>query len=241
MIATVLRPRALLRLFASDAMSVSRDPMLIFAIVMSILPPLALAFWHGALDDAALAYGVESASRYVAMVALVLPAVLVGWVTGFLLLEDRDDGVLLAVDVTPAGKVGFLVYRTMVAGLVGGAITLGSVLTITPWLEPSARLLVVVAVALETVLAAVLLPSLARNKVEGLALTKLMNIATVVPLLALVPSPWRFIAGVVPTYWIGELLRPQADLPLWAIGLAALATHVAALVLLLRLFARKVG
>ncbi len=42
---------------------------------------------------------------------------LIGWVTGFLLLEDRDDGPLLAVDVTPIGKCGFLAYRVQRHGV----------------------------------------------------------------------------------------------------------------------------
>jgi hypothetical protein len=34
------------------------------------------------------------------------------------MLEDRDDGALLALDVTPPGKAGFLAYRvTVTAGV----------------------------------------------------------------------------------------------------------------------------
>jgi fluoroquinolone transport system permease protein len=216
---------------------------LIFAIVMSVIPALLFVVTRDAMDAAALnAFGVAGISRYVAIVVLALPAVLIGWVTGFLLLEDRDDGVLLAVDVTQIGKSGFLTYRVTVTALVGAAITAIAVPFVAPALELPQRLLIVTAVAMESVLAAVILPALARNKVEGLALTKLTNIAAVVPLIAIVPSPWRYIAGIVPTYWLGELLAPhEPATPFWLIVLAVGITHAGCALLLFALLGRRVG
>jgi hypothetical protein len=223
-------------------MNISRDPMLIFAIVMSIVPATGLALSQHALDEAALStFGLHDLSRYVAIVVLVLPAVLIGWVTGFLLLEDRDDGVLVAVDITPIGKTGFLLYRVTITAIVAAVITAGAVLAVAPSLGPAAHILIVLAVAVEAVMAAVLLPAIARNKVEGLALTKLTNLAAVVPLLALIPSPWRYVAGIVPTYWIGELIAPDAMLPMPSVVAATLATHLCWLAVLVRIFARRAG
>ncbi len=98
-------------------------------------------------------------------------------------------------------------------------------------------------VAIEAVLAATLLPAIARNKVEGLALTKLTNIAGVVPLLAIIPSPWRLLGGLLPTYWIGEMLGLSTVEPLpvaLALGLA-IAVHLGFAALLFRVLARRVG
>lgn len=243
MMASVLQPRRFLRLWSSDAMNVSRDPMLMFAIVMSIVPAVAFAVAREAMEDAALAaFGVQEISRYVAPVVLVLPAVLIGWVTGFLLLEDRDDGVLLAVDVTPVGKAGFLLYRVTVTALIGAAVTAVAIPLVAPSIVVEARILLVAAVAVESVLAAVILPAIARNKVEGLALTKLTNIAAIIPLIAIIPSPWRFVASFVPTYWIGELLvGPTPAPPIWAIAAAMIVTHVGWAAMLFALLGRRVG
>lgn len=243
MMISVLRPRRFLRLLASDAMNVSRDPMLIAAVVLSIVPPIAFAFTREAMDGAAFAaFGVNEISRYVALSVLVLPAALIGWVTGFLLLEDRDDGVLLAVDVTPVGKSGFLLYRVTVTAMIAAAITAIAIPLVVPQTGAGAKLLLILAVAVEAVLAAVILPAVARNKVEGLALTKLTNIAVIVPLIAIIPSPWRLVAGLIPTYWIGELvLGTEPALSIWLILPAILITHTAWAALLFRLLARRVG
>lgn len=243
MMLSVLQPRRFLRLLASDAMNVSRDAMLIFAIILSIMPPVAFAFTRGPMNEAALdAFGVDEISRYVALFVLVLPAVLIGWVTGFLLLEDRDDGVLLAVDVTPIGKSGFLLYRVTVTALIGAAITAAAIPLVVPTIGLEAGILLVAAVAMESVLAAVILPAIARNKVEGLALTKLINIAVIFPLIAIIPSPWRFLASFVPTYWIGELLAgPAPSVPTWVVATAMIITHVGWATVLFALLGRRVG
>jgi len=241
---SLFAPRRFLRLLASDAMNIARDPMLLFAIVMSLVPAAGFYFGREAMDAAALdTFGLGGFSRYVAPIVLVLPAMLVGWVTGFLLLEDRDDGPLLAVDVTPVGKGGFLAYRIIATILVTAAITLYAAPLVVPQAGWGTAALLALLIGAEAALAAVVLPAIARNKVEGLALTKLTNLASIVPLIAVVPSPWRYLAGVVPSYWIGELLQlsGMSYLPLPAVAALAIAAHLGAAAALFWLLGRTRG
>lgn len=238
---SVLAPRRFLRLLAADALSVSRDPVLLIAIAMSVLPALALWIWVGAMDEAALAaFGIEALSRYAAPVALMLPVALIGWVGGFLLLEDRDENLFPALDVTPVGKAGFLAYRLAGIVLAAAAVTAAALPVVTPDLDLAGAALLLVLVPANAVLAAVVLPALARNKVEGLALTKLTNLAMLIPLLAAIPSPWRLAAGIFPSYWIGEILELGATpLPLAVAAPIAIVVHFAWAAAMFRLFARR--
>ncbi len=238
----VFRPARFARLLAADAMNVGRDPVLMFAIAMSVLPVIGFAFWRVDLDAAAqAAFGIESFSRFVVPIALVLPSVLVGWVTGFLLIEDRDDGLSPAFEVTPIGRRGFYIYRVSVTALLAAALTLAGMPVLIPGASWPMTLLLAGLIGLEAVAAAVILPVFARNKVEGLALTKLTNIATVIPLVALVPSPLRYAAGLFPSYWIGELtgLAPEPALPPLVAILVAIAVHLAAAALVLHAAGRR--
>jgi hypothetical protein len=81
--------------------------------------------------------------------------------------------------------------------------------------------------AIEAVTFAFLLLALAGNKVEGLALSKLLNFASIAPFLAALPWAWRYAGGVIPSFWIGETLQlsPGDSLPLPAVLLAGVATH----------------
>lgn len=241
---TLFSPRRFWLLLTGDALNIARDPMLVFAAAMSLLPALALALFRGPMDDAAqAAFGIAGFSRYVVPLALLVPASLIGWVTGFLMLEDRDEGTLIAIDVTPMGKTGFFAYRAALTALLGAAVTLYAWPLIMPALPPLTVLALALVVAANAVAFAVVLPALARNKVEGLALTKLTNLAAVVPLLAAIPSPLRYVAGVFPSYWVGELfgLTDVAPLPLWTGAPLAFAVNGAALWLLFRLLARRAG
>lgn len=240
----LLAPRRLGRLLASDAMNIGRDPMLLLALAMSFAPAAAFFVWRAAWDKAALnAFGIAELSRYAAPIALLIPAALVGWVTGFLMLEERDDGPLLAIDVTPVGKVGLLAYRATFTAAAAGMLTLIAAGPIVPTASPGLTLALAILVAAAAVLAAFVLPAVARNKVEGLALTKITNLASVIPLVAIVPSPWRYLAGVVPTYWLGELLRlsTQTYLSLPVVLACAVLSHVTIGAGLLVLLRRRAG
>jgi fluoroquinolone transport system permease protein len=241
---TILRPYRIARLIGADAMNIARDPMLLMASGMSLLPALALRLAQPTMDAAAFdAFGVVAISRFVVPLALLIPAVLIGWVTGFLLLEDRDEGVLLAVDVTPVGKGGFLIYRVLVTATLGAAVSLYAWPLILPHVPVIVALGIAAIVALNAVAMAVILPAIAGNKVEGLALSKLLNLFSLVPLLAAVPSPARFLAGILPPYWVGELLGMSEVMPLPAplTLVLALIVNSLAIVALFRLFARRAG
>lgn len=240
---SLLAPRRIVRLFAADALSVSRDPMLLFAALLSVVPPVALAIARDALDEAAAAFGIPEVSLYLAPIALCLPAFLIGWVGGFLFLEDRDEGTLAAIDVTPPGVSGFVACRTAATALIAAAVTIFGARLVVPHAGAGMMALLAVLVALQAMAAAFVLPALAGNKVEGLALTKLTNMLSLAPLLAAIPSPLRYLGGVLPTFWIGELLGLSGEraLPTGVVAFLALAMHLAAATLFFRLMARREG
>lgn len=240
----VFAPRRFARLVISDAQNAGRDPILVFAIVLSLIFPILLALFRDAADAAALsAFGIAGISRYAATVAVALPAYLVGWVTGFLLLEDRDDGPLLAMEITPIGKGGFLAYRVAVTALLGFAVALFAARLMFPEMGWDLAAFISLLVAVEAVIVAFVLLAVASNKVEGLAITKLTNIGSIVPLVAILPWPWRYLAGIVPSYWLGELvtLSSVRYLPLWADAGLAVAVHVLAAMFMYRLITRRIG
>jgi hypothetical protein len=236
---SLLSPRRLLRLAASDALNAGRDPVMMLATTMSLLPALLLHVFRPAIDaGGSQAFSLDAFSRYLVPLAFVLPALLVGWVTGMLLLEDRDDGPLQAIAVTPLGRRGFLLYRAIAAAVLGALLALWATWLLLPGATPWTYVLLALLVGAEAVMIAALLPALARNKVEGLALSKVLNLATIVPLAALFGAPLRYLAALVPSYWIGELtLLPAAEVLPFA-WLVAIIVHGVGIVLAVRLFGR---
>ncbi len=122
---SVLYPARFLKILVANSKNASRDPIFVVALIMSMVPVIAFVLGPQAMDEASLpAFGLANFSAYLAPVVLVLPAALIGWVTGFLILEDRDDGLLLALDITPPGKQGFTLHRATVTFALTLVVTL---------------------------------------------------------------------------------------------------------------------
>lgn len=241
---SLLNFNRLSHMFGADSRNVSRDPTLLFAILISIVPNIVVIIWYDAINQAVLDnFGLADVLTYAMPMILCLPAFLVGWVTGFLFLDDRDDGTLLSVDVTPVGKQGFIAYRAGATISITFLITFVTAEFLLAEQPAALRALIAVLIGIEAVAAAFILPALARNKVEGLALTKLTNIGAIIPLVAIIPSPFRYVAGIVPTYWIGELLgvSSQNYLPTPVVVTLAVVTHVGAAWVLYKLISRRIG
>ena len=92
-------------------------------------------------------------------------------------------------------------------------------------------------------LTALFLGTFAANKVQGFAIQKALGVFLIAPFIAaLVPMPWRLLAGLVPTFWPAALLEvvsSGAD-HAWIVFLAGLAYQCLLLLLLLRRFKRVV-
>ena len=239
------KPRRFAILFDSDRRNVFRDPTMVFAILLSAVPAPIGYLFRDAMNAAVLAqFGIADIFSYLLPIFLSVPAFMIGWVTGFLFLEDRDDGPLLAVDVTPVGKRGLISYRIAITAAITFALTLFGTALLLPERGMATALVLAVMISMDGIGMALILPALARNKVEGLAVTKAVNILSFAPLAALLPLPWRYLAGVIPTYWVGEVLYnapPFAEGGFLVASTLGIGIHLGAVWLLYRLQARRAG
>ncbi|NOZ32136.1 MAG: ABC transporter permease [Alphaproteobacteria bacterium] len=227
---TVFRPKRFAALFAADTSNVGRDPVMVAVLVFAIAQTVAFVLWRADIDRLVFDWtGLADVTGFVAAMVLVMPALLIGWVGGFLLLEDRDDGTLLAVQVTPIGKTGYVGYRLMLGFMVSAAFTLvAAPFVLGPDFGWAFVAFMALLIGLQSTVTALVLVALASNRVEGLAITKLLNMAALFPLLAIIPGPWRLVFGLIPQFWIGELLEFSAQpvLPAAMIWILALAIHL---------------
>lgn len=152
-----------------------------------------------------------------ALAALVLLTPMIyGAVMGFSILDDRDDGVLTAIRVTPLTVAGFLSFRvilvmffTFIASLYVilfsnfGPLTLGEALMISG------------VNALGAPISGFLINAFANNKIEGFAIMKGTGMVVVFPVIGLIFTDAKeFIFAFVPGFWpakaISTLFRGEA-------------------------------
>lgn len=226
-----------------DAQSVRRDSLLRWMIVFPVLIALLLR-WGVPLFAAALAeqFQFDLSPYYpvvMSFVVLITP-VLFGMIVGFLLLDERDDQTLTALQVTPMPLSSYLAYRVglPMALSVVMTILIFSIAALVEIEVPSLLLAALIAAPLAPLLA-LFLAALAENKVQGFALVKASGITFLPPVIAyFIESAWQLAVGILPTYWPVKVfwLLYAGDPTFWLYALAGVAYQALLLTALLRRF-----
>jgi fluoroquinolone transport system permease protein len=239
----VIRPAALLR---TDARRLRRDPLLL--LLACVPPALVLAVRGGwGVAESAGAGGLPGWGAAVAMVVLLLlTPMMFGFITGLMLLDERDEGVLQAIALTPPGTAGVLRWRLLWPAVWSGGVAVFALLVLgglgglggVGGVGPARLGAVAVLVALQTPLLALFLGVFAPDKVTGMALAKVgSTLIGAGAAAALLPAPWRWAAAWSPHFWLVEVLGGGGPVAI----AAAVGVHVAALLLLGRTFAARRG
>lgn len=227
-----------------DALSLRRDAFLRWMLAIPVLLGLAVRFGVPPLGRwLDLRFGIAVADYYPLLgsfLGLAVPAVY-GAVIGFLLLEQRDDGTLAALHVTPLTAGGYAVWR--VAGPMAGSVAAGLVvlqLAGLPGPGIGGQLVAVLAAAPLAPAWALFLGAFAANKVQGFALMKAAGVINWPPVIAWFVSPeLRRLFGVCPTYWPMEVYWQLAAGRSPAVPLVLGTLYLAVLIaVLLRRFER---
>ncbi len=200
--------RLALSLARNDLSNLRRDPLLIYLALVPWLMVLLVRFatpgltvWLRQVYDIDL---VPYHDLIVSFFFIMEIPMIIGVVMGLLLLDERDDGILTALGVTPASGGQFLGYRlSLMIGLSTVHVLICTPLTglISPAALP--RLIpIAVLCSLFAPLLALVMAAFAGNKLEGLALMKAFGVLLVGPVAAyFIHSDWQLILGLMPSYW----------------------------------------
>ncbi len=142
---------------------------------------------------------------YPMIVALFIltPPLYYGVILALLVLEEKDENVLLAVAVTPIRLRTYLTARVAVFMLISlPLIILVHELIDVVEIDPLKLVLIALVASLNTPLIVVLLAAFANNQLEGFVIGKGMGFIILLPLVMFfVPDYWHVLCGILPTYW----------------------------------------
>lgn len=201
-----MRASALSALARADSRLLWRDPLLGWVLLLPIGLAVVLRLGIPRVSEALLAATGFDLAPYLPLVMggyLMTAPGIVGMVVGFLLLDERDARTLTALRVTPLSMRRYLAYRVALPLLVGTASTLlGYPLTGINQLPLSTLSALAFVAGLSAPLLALVLATVAPNKVAGFAVVKVLNGLNLLPIAAFfVPVPLQYVAGLLPTYW----------------------------------------
>ena len=166
-----------------------------------------------------------------------------GFITAFLIMDERDEDLLTVLRVMPISRSSYLIYRMLLMTLFA-FIYVSLFPTLTGLVEIPFLLYLPVAAlfAMLTPVVVLLINVLASNKVQGFAVMKTLGGAFIfLPLLAFFAGNLKYVFGLIPNFWtfisLNEALNTGAhDLLHLGIGFAI---HIALIIVLFRIFNKK--
>jgi fluoroquinolone transport system permease protein len=233
--------------FRADAKRIVRDRFLL--LIVTYLPLMALAFRWAIPWLAEQVQDRVDLTQYYPVLCVILVLILpyiMGLVLGLQLLEEKDERTLAAVAVTPFSIGRYFWFRVWTYAVIGAVMLVISHAAMG-LVGISRFQLSVIAVSstISTGASAVIVAVLAKNQVQGFAVLKGAGLPFIVPALSFfVPRHWDLLFGVIPLYWPIKAYYVAVDggssTFFWAAIAAAIVTQAIALVLLYRLFKRRI-
>ncbi|WP_100329996.1 ABC transporter permease [Bacillus xiapuensis] len=221
---------ALTSLLRSDAKQLYRDPMFALIFLTPCLLILFSRFGIPLIGDKLQLYfdwdWMHYRSLIISFFMLLIP-LMNGIMTGFIMLDERDESIISYLSVTPLTKRGYFYYRLaipMVFTLLGSTLFFLFSSIDSPHI--AVVILLVPMLMLSSAIITLLQAAFAANKIEGLALSKGIGLIVFAPFIAyFLPLPWQIFASLLPMFWPAKLYlmgmeNPWTFILLWTAGIA---------------------
>lgn len=213
-----------MKLFEIGLKQISKDGMLIILIpapffvgmffkfviplintVLTTKFQFSLADWYGLADG----------------MLICLTPMFVAMISAFMILEERDEGLCAFYQITPSegysylfARIGIPMLWAFITTIIVSAVFNISFLSFRVILSSS------LISSFTGVFLAMMVVSIAGNRVEALALSKLMGVSFIgLILIWFIPAPYHFLLAFLPSFWIGKLLIDGVNLVTLMLGL----------------------
>ena len=210
-----------LRRLTYDYKLLRGDPMLMLSMAVPFILWALMQFlfpWVIAQVRAQWDLDLSPYYRLAGIFFLMLIPMMMGMVYGFILLDERDGGIITAISVTPTGKTGYLKLRMGIPTILSFIFILLFLLLLD--LRGSMNLLQLLVISViisgQALILLLFLGAFAENKVMGMAISKAFGILLIGPLLDyILPSPLNWSGAYSPLFWAGRSLLAGTDTSFW--------------------------
>ena len=197
---------------------------------------------------------VDNLDLFLAPAIVMFGTLLLGTLLGFALIEEREQGTWLLLRVLPLSSKTVLAYFAATASFLSFVVSFAAAMLYGyPVADWPAFVFMLVASALAAPLVMLALGALAKNKIEGLAVSKIISAAGILPVLLFFgPASWQLVAVWCPLYWLylGLLQAYAGDptrfdvvnwsaYPTWLPGVASIALSFVGMAMLVRMYTRS--
>lgn len=224
-----------------------RDPMMLFLIAYPIIVALIVRFGVPFTEEK---FHLSLAPYYHIIIAgvMLVTAALTGGVIGFSILDDRDDKILYAIDVSPVSFNTFMGFKFLMSFILTYISCIIVVLIADLGEIPIyALLLVTASISLFSSISAMFVNFFATNKVEGFAMMKASSIIIIFPIVSMFFIDYKeFFFGFEPNFWsvkaLSVAMLPNVDfnLSFWVYYTVGLIYVIVLNILVYKIFKRRI-
>jgi fluoroquinolone transport system permease protein len=207
----------------ADFKQIIRDPImailmvapLLLIIVLKLMVIFLIPFIQNRFGFNCLPY-----LMYVFVFVVMMCGALLGIVTGFMMIDERDGKIAELMSVTPLGRGGYLFNRLLLAfGLSFFYSGLSYYLLDVVALPVAAVLFVALLSSGYAVIIGLLIFAFAGDKVKGLTFAKAINSLSLFAFTDLLALKWLIgLSWFFPPYWITKVV--QSPHTIWIYGMA---------------------
>jgi len=234
-----------LRILPYDFKLLKGDPMLILSMFVPFILWALMHLLFPFLETLIMEQWSVNISPYfnqAGIFFLMLIPMMMGMVYGFILLDERDAGVITAISVTPTGKSGYLKLRMGIPLLLSMVFIICYLLLLGLTGNLGILQLVVISllVSSQSLILLLFLGAFAQNKVMGMAISKGFGILLMGPLFDYaLPLPYKWIGSYSPLYWASRSLLSDSPGSFWLYSGITFLFHLLLIWILFRKFTAR--
>lgn len=203
--------KQIIKLFQIGLRQISRDGMLFVLVpapvIIGLLFKLAVPYANKIVEES-FSFSLRPWFGLVDGLLICLTPMLTAMISAFLMLEERDEGISAFYQVTPTAGHAYIVARVGIPMVWAFIETV--IITFLGGISGLSVLVILFCSLFSTLMGVALsmmLLTMAANRIEGLALSKLMGV-NLLGLVAVwvVPAPYAYLMAFLPSYWIGRII-----------------------------------
>ncbi len=212
-----------------------RDPImaiLLFAPLLLIIVFKLLEIFLVPFLATKLGFDLVPYSVYLLSFILLMNSGMLGIVTGFMMLDERDGNISQLLEVTPLGRSGYLINRLAFSSLLSIIYCFVSIAVFDQRALPLFTTVLLLALsAIYTAIIGLLIFSGADDKVKGLTFAKGLNSLVIFAFADLFALSWlTFLSWFFPPYWITHIIKSPNSIAVASIGLLVHALWLGVLI-----------
>lgn len=227
--------------FRNDIKRIMRDPIMAMMLIAPLLMLIAFKLMVLLLIPfiySKTGFDVLPYSQYILAFVLLTSSGMLGIVTGFMMIDERDGNIAELMSVTPLGRSGYLINRLLFASMLSVVYAVLVCIVLMPETLPVLSILFLSALsAMYAAIIGLLIFSGADDKVKGLTFAKALNALVIFAFADLLPIKWFIVLSwFFPTYWITQVIKSPDS---FLVNILAFAVHVVWFFILIYRYWRK--